>query len=243
MAESYKNPERLPRHVAIIMDGNGRWAKARGLPRALGHRAGVEAMRAIIRESGELGIEVLSLYAFSTENWKRSNEEVGVLMGLILEFCKAEIDNLFRNNVRVRILGDLAHMPAPQRAALEEAVRRTASRTGLQLNFAINYGGRDELCRAVRALAAQAASGVLAPDAIDEDALRQALDTRGQPDVDLVIRTSGELRLSNFLPFQTAYAEFQFPTVLWPDFDVAAFHAALDDYARRDRRFGGRNEP
>ena len=242
MPEIWVKPERMPRHVAIIMDGNGRWAKKRGLPRALGHRAGVEAMRAIIRESSDLGVEVLSLYAFSTENWKRSTEEVGVLMGLLLEFCGREVENLYRNNVRIRILGDVERMPEPQRTALKNAMERTAGRTGLQLNFAINYGGRDELRRAAQKLCEQALSGSLRAEEVTEETLRQALDTAGQPDVDLVIRTSGEERMSNFLPFQTAYAELQFPKILWPDFGINEYHAALDDFAARDRRFGGRNE-
>lgn len=242
MSELWTKPERMPRHVAIIMDGNGRWAKKRGVPRAMGHRAGVEAMRAIIRESSDLGIEVLSLYAFSTENWKRSTEEVGVLMGLLLEFCSREVENLYRNNVRIRIIGDVEHMPEPQRTALKNAMTRTVDRTGLQLNFAINYGGRDELRRAARRLCEQALAGALAPEDLTEETLRQALDTAGQPDADLVIRTSGEERMSNFLPFQAAYAELQFPQILWPDFGVNEYHAALDNFAGRDRRFGGRNE-
>ena len=242
MPEIWVKPERMPRHGAIIMDGNGRWAKKRGLPRALGHRAGVEAMRAIIRESSDLGVEVLSLYAFSPENWKRSTEEVGVLMGLLLEFCGREVENLYRNNVRIRILGDVERMPEPQRTALKNAMERTAGRTGLQLNFAINYGGRDELRRAAQKLCEQALSGALREEEVTEETLRQALDTAGQPDVDLVIRTSGEERMSNFLPFQTAYAELQFSKILWPDFGINEYHAALDDFAARDRRFGGRNE-
>lgn len=242
MSELWTKPERMPRHVAIIMDGNGRWAKKRGVPRAMGHRAGVEAMRAIIRESSDLGVEVLSLYAFSTENWKRSTKEVGVLMGLLLEFCSREVENLYRNNVRIRIIGDVEHMPEPQRTALNNAMTRTADRTGLQLNFAINYGGRDELRRAARRLCEQALAGALTPEDITEETLRQALDTAGQPDADLVIRTSGEERMSNFLPFQAAYAELQFPQILWPDFGVDEYHAALENFAGRDRRFGGRNE-
>lgn len=242
MSELWTKPERMPRHVAIIMDGNGRWAKKRGVPRAMGHRAGVEAMRAIIRESSDLGVEVLSLYAFSTENWKRSTEEVGVLMGLLLEFCSREVENLYRNNVRIRIIGDVEHMPEPQRTALNNAMTCTADRTGLQLNFAINYGGRDELRRAARRLCEQALAGALTPEDITEETLRQALDTAGQPDADLVIRTSGEERMSNFLPFQAAYAELQFPQILWPDFGVDEYHAALENFAGRDRRFGGRNE-
>ncbi|MDR0898651.1 MAG: di-trans,poly-cis-decaprenylcistransferase [Oscillospiraceae bacterium] len=241
MAE-WQIPGRLPRHVAIIMDGNGRWAAKRGLPRALGHRRGVEALRAVIRESGTLGIGVLTLYAFSTENWKRSTEEVGVLMGLMLEFFGREIDELHRSGVNIRILGDVAGLPPPQREVAERAMRITGGNTGLQLNIAINYGGRDEIIRAARALAWQALAGAITPDAIDEAAFAAALDTHGQPDVDLVIRTSGEMRLSNFLPFQTAYAEFLFPETLWPDFGLAAYREALSAYAARDRRFGGRAE-
>jgi len=233
-------PARLPRHVAIIMDGNGRWAKRRGLPRALGHRKGVEALRAVVRESSDLGIQALSLYAFSTENWKRSRAEVGVLMGLLLEFFSREIDELHANNVRIRILGDVDGLPGPQREACRNAVERTRKNTGLSLNIALNYGGRDDLVRAARSLARRVAAGELSPDAIDEAALSGALDTAGQPDVDLIIRTSGEMRLSNFLLFQAAYAELLFPETLWPDFDLAAYHAALAAYAARDRRFGGR---
>lgn len=233
---------KVPRHVAIIMDGNGRWAKKRGLPRALGHRRGVEALRAIVRESSDLGIEVLSLFAFSTENWRRSTDEVGVLMGLLLEFFAKEIEELHANRVRIRILGDVEGLPRAQRKAARDAMQRTAANTGLQLNIALNYGGQDELARAVRSLARRVQSGALSPEAIDADMLRGALDTAGQPDVDLLIRTSGECRLSNFLLFQSAYAEFVFPDTLWPDFDIAAYHAALQSYGARERRFGGRKE-
>lgn len=231
----WKAPDKLPRHVAIIMDGNGRWAKRRGLPRVLGHRKGVEALRAVVRESSDLGVEVLTLYAFSTENWKRTSEEIGVLMGLLLEFFGRELGDLHANNVRIRILGELAGLPEAQRRVSEEAMACTKNNSGLQLNIALNYGGRNELVRAVRKLVTQ---GVTA-DAIDEHALAGALDTAGQPDVDLLIRTSGEQRLSNFLLFQTAYAEFIFPATLWPDFGLDAYHDALTVYAARDRRFGG----
>lgn len=233
---------RLPRHVAIIMDGNGRWAKQHKIRVALGHRRGVEALRAIIRESSDLGIEALSLYAFSTENWKRDPQEVEALMGLLLEFFTSEIDELDEKNVRIRILGDRAGLPAPQREAVARAEKRTEKNTGLKLNIAINYGGRAELARAARILAQKAVRGEIAPEEITEDALAQALYTHDLPDVDLLIRTSGEMRLSNFLLYQCAYAEFLFPEVLWPDFDLAAYHAALDAFARRDRRFGGRKQ-
>lgn len=236
----WQAPARMPRHVAIIMDGNGRWAQRRGLPRAMGHRRGVEALRAIVRESSDLGIQVLTLYAFSTENWRRSQEEVGVLMRLLLEFFGSEIEALHQNGVRIRILGDVEGLPGPQREVACRAMTRTAQNTGLALNIALNYGGRDELVRGMRRMAAEVAAGRLAIEAIDEQALSGALDTAGQPDVDLVIRTSGEQRLSNFLLYQAAYAEFLFPDALWPDFDVNAYHAALDAYAARERRFGGR---
>ncbi len=230
----------LPRHVAIIMDGNGRWAKAHKIKVALGHRKGVEALRAIIRESSDLGIEALSLYAFSTENWRRSPQEVAALMGLLLEYFTSEIDELDEKNVRIRILGDKDGMPDKQRAALINAEARTRDNTGLNLNLAINYGGRAELARAARLLAEKAVRGEIAPEDIDESALANELYTAGLPDVDLLIRTSGEMRLSNFLLYQCAYAEFLFPETLWPDFGLEDYHAALAAFAGRDRRFGGR---
>ena len=231
----------LPRHVAVIMDGNGRWAKQHALRVALGHRKGVEALRAIIRESSDLGIEALSLYAFSTENWRRSPEEVEALMGLLLEYFTKEIDELDENRVCIRILGDKDGMPEKQRQALIKAEERTKNNTGLKLNIAINYGARAELARAARLLAEKALRGEIKPEEITEQALADELYTKGLPDVDLLIRTSGEMRLSNFLLYQCAYAEFEFPTVLWPDFDLAAYHEALAAFAGRDRRFGGRN--
>ena len=230
----------LPRHVAIIMDGNGRWAKAHKIKVALGHRKGVEALRAIIRESSDLGIEALSLYAFSTENWRRSPQEVEALMGLLLEYFTSEIDELDEKNVRIRILGDKDGMPDKQRAALINAEARTRDNTGLNLNIAVNYGGRAELARAARRLAEKAVRGEIAPEDIGEDALAGELYTAGLPDVDLLIRTSGEMRLSNFLLYQCAYAEFLFPETLWPDFGLEDYHAALAAFAGRDRRFGGR---
>ena len=231
---------KLPRHVAVIMDGNGRWAKQHKIQIALGHRKGVEALRGIIRESSDLGIEALSLYAFSTENWKRDPQEVAALMDLLLEFFSSEIDELDEKNVRIRILGDKDGLPPRQRLAVTQAEARTAENTGLQLNIALNYGGRAELARAARELAALALRGEIKPEDIDEKRLADHLYTRGLPDVDLLIRTSGEMRLSNFLLYQCAYAEFEFPAVLWPDFDVAAYHKALNAFAQRDRRFGGR---
>ncbi len=231
---------RLPRHVAIIMDGNGRWAKKNAVKVALGHRAGVEALRAVIRESSDIGIQALSLYAFSTENWTRDADEVGALMSLLLEFFASEIDELDEKNVVIRILGDKDGLPPRQREALYRAEARTGDNTGLCLNLAINYGGRAEIARAARLLAQKAAIGEISADQIDEAAVSDALYTRGLPDVDLLIRTSGEMRLSNFLLYQCAYAEFDFPGVLWPDFTIDDYHQALAAYASRDRRFGGR---
>lgn len=232
----------LPRHIGIIMDGNGRYATRRGLPRKLGHRAGMERLRGLIRFSSDIGIEVLSLYAFSTENWKRSKTEVDALMQLILDFFASEIDELVRNNVRITILGDKAGLPAPQREALEDAERRTCGLPGLRLNIAVNYGGRAELVRAARQLAAEVQAGVLTVDQIDEQAFADHLYTAGLPDVDLLIRTSGEMRLSNFLLFQCSYAEFLFPEKLWPDFHVPDLHECILQFQSRDRRYGGRQQ-
>jgi len=231
----------LPRHVAIIMDGNGRWAKQHKLQVAMGHRRGVEALRAIIRESSDLGIEALSLYAFSTENWRRSPQELEALMGLLLEYFTSEIDELDEKNVRIRILGDKDGMPPRQREALKSAEKRTQGNTGLKLNIAVNYGGRAEICRAARSLADKAAKGLIRPEEITEESLADELYTAGLPDVDLLIRTSGEMRLSNFLLYQCAYAEFLFPETLWPDFGLEDYHAALSAFGKRERRFGGRN--
>ena len=239
MSEQLK---KLPRHVAIIMDGNGRWAKAHALQVAMGHRKGVEALRGVIRESSDLGIEALTLYAFSTENWRHSESEVSALMGLMLEYFTSEIDELHEKNVCIRILGDKAGLPAPQREAVEKAEERTGGNTGLKLNIAINYGARDEILHAVRVLAQRAKDGEIVPESITADDISAALYTHDLPDVDLVIRTSGEMRLSNFLLYQCAYAEMVFPQVLWPDFTVEEYHRALSQFGTRDRRFGGRKE-
>lgn len=233
---------RLPRHVAIIMDGNGRWAKQHKVKVALGHRTGTETLREIIRSSSDIGIEALSIYAFSTENWARPAAEVEALMQLILDFFASEIDELVRNNVRITILGDKSGLPAPQREALEDAERRTCGLSGLRLNIAVNYGGRAELVRAARQLAAEVQSGVLTVDQIDEQAFADHLYTAGLPDVDLLIRTSGEMRLSNFLLFQCSYAEFLFPEKLWPDFHVPDLHECILQFQSRDRRYGGRQQ-
>ena len=236
-------PGRLPRHVAIIMDGNGRWAKNRGLPRSAGHAAGTEALRDIIRASDDWGIEALSIYAFSTENWARSTEEVNALMALLLKYFHSEIDELDEKNVRITILGDVDGLPEAQREAVVSAMERTRDNTGLKLNIALNYGGRAELVRAARLLSQMVKDGEIEPEDIDEQLFSQQLYTAISPDVDLLIRTSGEQRLSNFLPWQTTYAEFVFDTVNWPDFDRAQYNKCLRIYAGRDRRFGGVNDP
>ena len=232
-------PDTLPRHVAIIMDGNGRWATQRGLPRSAGHAAGVEALRDIIRASDDWGIECLTIYAFSTENWARSKEEVGALMALLLKYFASEIDELDAKHVRILILGDVDGLPDAQRKAVCDAMERTKDNTGLKLNIALNYGGRAELVRAAQRLADQVQKGELKPEEIGADAFAAQLYTAGQPDVDLLIRTSGEQRLSNFLPWQTAYAEMVFDRTLWPDFDRACYLKALREFASRSRRFGG----
>ena len=230
----------LPRHVAIIMDGNGRWAKAHRLNVAMGHRQGTETLREIIRHTDDLGIEALTIYAFSTENWSRSAEEVAALMQLILDFFASEIDELDEKGVRILILGEKGALPQKQRDVLMEAENRTAKNGGLRLNIALNYGGRAELTRAARALAEKVQAKELCFEDVTEEALAGELYTAGQPDVDLLIRTSGEMRLSNFLLWQCAYAEFVFPEVLWPDFTVQDYDEALQVFASRNRRFGGR---
>lgn len=236
-------PDRLPKHVAIIMDGNGRWATKQGLPRSAGHAAGTEALRDIIRASDDWGIEALSLYAFSTENWARSKEEVNALMGLLLKYFNSEIDELHEKKVRILILGDVDGLPDAQREAVKNAMERTKDNTGLKLNIALNYGGRAELVQAARKLARKVQDGTLTPDAIDEKTFENELYTAGIVDVDLLIRTSGEMRTSNFLPWQTAYAEMVFDTVNWPEFDRARYLKCLRTYAERDRRFGGVKTP
>ena len=231
---------KLPRHVAIIMDGNGRWAKKHKLNVAMGHRQGVETLREVIRHTDDLKIEALTIYAFSTENWNRSKEEVGALMQLILDFFKSEIDELMEKNVRILILGDKALFPEKQREVLIEAEHRSANNTGLTLNICLNYGGRAELVRAAKAIVEDVQSGRLSLDKVDETTICDRLYTANQPDVDLMIRTSGEMRLSNFLLYQCAYAEFLFPKVLWPDFTVQDYDEALLAYGGRERRFGKR---
>lgn len=232
-------PLKVPKHVAIIMDGNGRWATQRGLGRSAGHAAGTEALRDIIRASDDWGIQALSIYAFSTENWVRPKDEVNTLMGLILRYFASEIDELDEKGVRIRILGDVNGLPEEQRDAVMSAMRRTAANTGLKLNIALNYGGRAELAHGMRSIARRVQSGEVQPEQIDEAMIADSLYTRGLPEVDLLIRTSGEMRLSNFLLWQVAYAEMIFDDVLWPDFTRERYLHDLNIFAGRDRRFGG----
>lgn len=229
----------VPRHVAIIMDGNGRWAKARGLPRAAGHRAGAEAARKALRAAGEAGVECLTLYAFSSENWRRPKTEIADLTGLLRFYVQRELNSLHREGIRLRILGDHTAFESDVARMVDAAVEKTAGNSRMTLAIALNYGARGELVGAMRQLAGDVAAGRLAPDQIDEARIDAALDTGGLPPLDLMIRTSGERRLSNFLLWQVAYSELLFVDTLWPDFDEAAMEAALADYARRERRYGG----
>ena len=222
----------MPRHVAIIMDGNGRWAKKRMLPRAMGHRRGVETVRDIVRAAGELGLETLSLYAFSSENWKRPEEEINDLMALMRDFIKSDLDTFAENDVRLKIIGDYKALSPDIVEMLEESIARTSKNSRTTLAVALNYGSQDEMVRAARAAAAQ---GEISVSSIEAN-----LDTAGLPPLDLLIRTSGEQRLSNFMLWQAAYAEFWFTETLWPDFSKDELAAALNEFARRERRYGGR---
>lgn len=230
----------VPRHVAVIMDGNGRWAAKRGLPRVAGHRAGAEAVRETLRAAVKFGVEVLTLYAFSSENWRRSEEEVSDLKGLLGFYLERELGELDREGVRLRLIGDHTAFGSDLVARLERAVEKTAHNSRLTLVVALNYGARSEIAGAARHLASKAAAGELDPAEIDEARIGGELMTRDLPELDLLIRTSGEKRLSNFLLWQAAYAELLFTDTLWPDFDEASFRAALDEFAGRQRRFGGR---
>lgn len=229
----------IPEHVAIIMDGNGRWAKQRGLPRVMGHRRGVEAVRETVRAAGETGISYLTLFAFSSENWRRPEAEVNDLMGLLKAFIRRDMAELHRENVRVRVIGDRASLKGDIRSLLEEAEHMTRNNTKLTLVIAFNYGSRDEIARAASSLARDVAEGRLDASAITPEMISARLDTAGIPDPDLIIRTSGEERLSNFLLWQAAYSEFLFVPDYWPDFDRQHFFSAIEQYATRDRRFGG----
>lgn len=229
----------LPTHVAIIMDGNGRWAKQRHLPRVEGHRNGVESVRAVIRAAGEVGVKYLTLYAFSVENWNRPKDEVDTLMKYLARFLKNEIGELNRNNVRLEAIGQIWRLPEAVQEQLAKTKAALARNTGLTLVLALSYGSRTELVEAVRSIAEKVKAGGLEPAEINERVVNEHLYTRHYPDPDLLIRTSGEMRVSNFLLWQISYAEFVITPTLWPDFRKAQFFEALEEYARRHRRFGG----
>lgn len=229
---------RLPKHIAIIMDGNGRWAAKRALPRFVGHKAGMETLREVLRASNDMGIKILTVYAFSTENWNRPTEEVSYLMNLLIEYMRKEIDELNKNNVKVQILGDLSPLPTITREEIEKAISLTRNNTGIVFNIALNYGGRAELITACKHIATELKDGKIDVDDINEDLISKSLFTAGGYDPDLVIRTSGEKRLSNFLLWQCAYSELVFTDVMWPDFGKKELEKAILEYQSRDRRFG-----
>lgn len=232
----------LPRHIAIIMDGNGRWAEQQGKPRIMGHRAGVESVQDIVRAARELGIGVLTLYAFSTENWKRPPLEVQALMGLLKSFLESELTTMVHNNVSLRCLGQKDRIPTEVRKVMERVIQETSGNTGLILNLALSYGGRSEITRAVQAIAQKCLEGTLVPEKIDQAVLEQHLYTAGLPDPDLLIRTGGETRLSNFLLWQASYAELYFTEILWPDFRKQDLLNAILDFQKRQRRYGKTGE-
>jgi len=232
--------DRIPAHVAIIMDGNGRWAQNRNLPRMAGHNAGMIAMKEIVKASSALGVKHLTVYAFSTENWKRSQEEINGIFKLLVLYVDKELKELHENNVKVRILGDYEKLPREAVKSLERTLKTTKDNTGLQFNIALNYGGRFDILRAVKSLAEKVEAGELKADEITEEMFADQLYTAGIPDPDLIIRTSGEMRLSNYLLWQCAYSEFVFVDVLWPDFTREEYEKAIEIFQNRKRRFGGR---
>ena len=231
--------DRLPRHVAVIMDGNGRWAQIRGMPRNFGHKQGVEATRRLVRAAHEIGLEALTIYGFSTENWSRPAEEVSLLMGLLKSYFTAEISELHKAGIRIRVIGRKDDFSPDIKSLLDQAEAVTAANTGMTLGVALSYGGRQEIMDGVKALAAEVAAGTLQPEDISAGHLEGALESADLPSLDLIIRTSGEQRLSNFLLWQAAYAELYFDPVLWPDYSAKHFSTALLAFANRERRFGG----
>lgn len=237
--ESNLNKDNIPKHIAIIMDGNGRWAKQKKLPRTLGHKAGVETIREIVKECSNLGVKILTLYAFSTENWKRPKEEVGALMKLLVEYLKKELKELHEENVIIRTIGDISKLPKICQQELTNAYNTTKNNTGLILNLALNYGGRDEIINAMKEIGAKIKEGILSPEDINEEVISQVLYTKNLSDPDIIIRTAGEQRLSNFLLWQCAYSEFWYTDIKWPDFKKDDLCKAIYDYQNRDRRFGG----
>lgn len=239
MASSLNNTQNVPEHIAIIMDGNGRWAKKRGLPRTAGHKAGGESFRRIANYCRTIGVKYLTVYAFSTENWKRSQEEVSGIMLLLERYLKEALEDMEKNKVSFHFFGDLSRLSPKLRKLCEDTQRRSADYHEVRVNFCLNYGGRDEIIRAAKAFAADVAAGKKSPDSLTELDFANYLDSAGVPDPELVIRPSGEMRTSNFLPWQTAYSEFVFMDVLWPDFGPDDLDAAIAEYYRRNRRFGG----
>ena len=239
--EEYQlNPEKMPKHIAIIMDGNGRWATKRALPRKAGHKAGAEALEKIIYAAKDMGLEHLTVYAFSTENWKRSEEEVGAIMDLLRMYLKNYFKKFLNDNVRMDVIGDISRLDKDIQEAILEIEEISKEKTGLSVHIALNYGGRDEIRRAVVKIAADVAEGKLNAADVTEDIITNALDTAGTPDPELLIRTSGEERISNFLLWQIAYSEFYFSEMLWPDFNKTELQKAIYYYQNRERRFGGR---
>lgn len=231
--------ERIPKHIGIIMDGNGRWAKQRNLPRTMGHKAGVETIRRILKECNRLGVRYLTLYAFSTENWKRPKDEVSALMSLLIEYLKNELKELHENNVIVNYVGNVDRLPVKAQEALKEAWELTQNNTGVQMNLALNYGGREEILHGIRNLVDAVQDNRFSMEELTEESFKEFLYTKGQPDPELIIRPSGELRLSNFLLYQGAYSELWFNQIFWPDFTEEHLRRAIADYQKRDRRFGG----
>ncbi len=233
---------KVPAHVAIIMDGNGRWAKKRGKPRVYGHQQGMESVRAVVEAARKVGVKVLTLYAFSKENWARPLEEVNFLMGLLERYLKKEVEELHQKDIQIRAIGEIERLPERVLRLLREAMQKTAANKGMVLNLALSYSGRAEIARAARLIAEACRRGDLAPEEINEETFAKFLYTADLPDPDLLIRTSGEMRLSNFLLFQCAYTEFYITPTLWPDFREEEFMRALEEYARRERRFGKTSE-
>ena len=229
----------VPRHIAIIMDGNGRWAKKRGLPRTAGHAAGSEVFRKIATYCRDIGVEYLTVYAFSTENWKRAQEEVGAIMGLLKQYLLEAIDTMEKDHIRLRFFGDLSRLDPELQALAKQTDEISTHYSGFQANVCVNYGGRDEILRAARTFAARCAAGECRPEDLDEAAFSDLLDSSGIPDPELVIRPSGELRTSNFLPWQSTYSEYYFTDVLWPDFSPQDIDKAIEAFHGRNRRFGG----
>jgi len=236
------DPDRIPNHVAVVMDGNGRWAKKRKKPRLYGHKIGADSVRDIVETSAEIGIKYLTLYAFSSENWNRPEHEVSGLMNILKSYLVSELGKMEKNNIRLHCIGDRSKLPNSVQDVLQESIEKTAANDSLTLNLALSYGSRDEICTAVRSIAEQCRAGTLKPQEITQSHISAALYTAGQPDPDLLIRTGGEARLSNFLLWQASYSEIYFTNVMWPEFRREVFLKALLDYQQRERRFGKTGE-